>query len=57
MTEAVGKRKIVIFIIGFILITASILLWIILSRQNLGKIPTTGVFVMQCSRALARVIS
>ncbi|MDP4092494.1 MAG: hypothetical protein Q8920_03955 [Bacillota bacterium] len=45
MLEAIKKHKIILIMIGFLLIVTIVLLIMLESRQNAGKVPTRGVFV------------
>ncbi len=45
MTHVIVKYKFLILILCLILLTA--LLWLLMLRNNMGKIPSRGVFVME----------
>jgi len=45
LTHVIVKYKFLILILCLILLTA--LLWLLMLRNNMGKIPSRGVFVME----------
>lgn len=47
--EVILKHKQILIVLCLFLVAAVLAVWIILARQNLGKIPSRGVFVTNYS--------